>query len=273
MQILQQTLEEYDSRSLLISKALYRRIEHQAPSVLEDLPHGINPHANPALRTQNSASVSAVDQVTGPSSSSHAPDRLKRESRVTYGSNDTPSKRQRLASPSAASCAGATTTLTERSVPATKGLDQHAESPCFGATIGQPRSQHQHRPNSAQNMSAQSLSHPSDYHEIPPALPTSSLAHAPAHFHQGHLPEFPELPTPPQLGNYDSATPSVQQYNRAIDYGSGAMNFSFDQDPDDMSHLQGSNNWDACDFSSLLNASPHSGEVFDDTFSFDFSMD
>lgn len=276
-QIIQQTLDEYEGRKPQISKALYRRIEDKIPSILEELPLAINPFGGLTLRTRDPASVSSLDQVSGSTSSNHPSDCLKRESWVANRSNDAPSKRQCLygATPSAVSFTGPTTLLTERPTPTPKGRSRrHAETPCFAATNNHTRSQQPYGPSFAQNMSSQPLSHESDFHQprrarnpstMSPTHPTPSLAHSPTHFRHENPPESHIRLTPPQLGNYGSATQTFgQQYNPADDFGFNAMGFPVDQDLCNMICLQGSNTWDNYDSASLLNAPPHSGDGFID---------
>jgi hypothetical protein len=115
VQILQQALEEYESKNPRISKALYRRIADNAPSILEDFPQGISPFSDVPSRPQNSSSVSSLDSLSSSSSRDRLSDGRKRESRLTDVSNDTQSKRQCMATSLAEGVTRATTLPTEHS--------------------------------------------------------------------------------------------------------------------------------------------------------------
>jgi hypothetical protein len=195
VRIVQQALEEFGriEPQVRITQALYLRIEDCVPSILKDIPQGINPFNNATPGTQDLSSVSSLDSLTG-----SLPSGLKRD---TDESNVTPSKRHCSATSLTAGLTGAT-------------------------------SQRQYEVNISHDMPTQSSSTEttSDFHQpqntrmtsrpLPPTRPTPPLAQV--FTNSGHegppepqvvlptLPQFPSEMTAPTFEQHDNPQASFE---------------------------------------------------------------
>ena len=281
VQILQQTLEEYERMDPQVSKALYRRIEDiadHAPSILEEFPQSINPFSNATLRPQNSSSVSSLGSLSSSSSTGSLSDGRKRESRVIDVSNGLQSKRRCMATSSSEEAIGTHTLLKERSTRMRNEESRYAKRPRSCATIDHA----EHQRDFAQNNSAQSSSAESNFQQsqetrtpstTPHTHPTLSRVNMPTRFYSGSLPEPQSRPATPSVGICVPPIPTFGNSNVPPgEFEFDALGFSNDPMFGDMGLLE-PNDWNNYDTASLLNAPPHSGALINDSFPYDFPMD
>ena len=253
VQIMQQALEEHESMTPQITKALYRRIEHWAPNIIKELPHAINPFGDITTRTQDSPSVPSPDPLSNPSISHRASDLSQSGASVISQSSNSPY--------------GGIPELKTR-VEIRGFLRSLRTSPgklkpiICGSKAGGTQYQHRQETNLTQNLWAGLPSSGPDSRppqETTPMLPSST-----------HLTSaFTRISTDFPSDNWDSATFQPQG---SIPEGSALynMDFSDSQLPNGIFHPQEPNVWDDSLFTGLLSTSAHGGDGVNDSFLGDF---
>ena len=250
VQIIQQALEEHESMTPQITKALYRRIEHWAPNIIKELPHTINPFGDITTRTQDSPSVPSPDPLSSPSSSHRASDLSQSGASVIIQSpyGGIPELKTRVEIPGFL-----------RSLRTSPGK---LKPIICGSKAGGTQYQHRQETNLTQNLWA---GLPSSEPDSRPPQETTPMLPSSAHLTSA----FTRISTDFPSDNWDSATFQPQG---SIPEGSALynMDFSDSQLPNGIFHPQEPNVWDDSLFTGLLSTSAHGGDGVNDSFLGDF---
>jgi hypothetical protein len=233
VQIIQQALEEHESMTPRISKALYRRIEHWAPNIIKELPRAIDPFGDVITHTRNSSSVPSPDPLPG-SSPSH---------RVFDVANNI--------------------FLTNMPVPRTPKMPR----PFLPrkAIAGNTQHQYRHESSLMHNMRAGTPSSEPDSRQpqetAMPMQPPSAHLTSP----------FARISTDFPSDNWESAAfqPQDTMSENSALYN---MDSSESQILNDLFHPQEPNVWDDSLFTGLLSTSAHGEESVNDNFLGDFQQ-
>ena len=253
VQIIQQALEEHESMTPRIIKALYRRIEHWAPNIIKELPHAINPFGDITTRTQDSPSVPSPDPLSNPSISHRASDLSQSGASVISQSSNSPY--------------GGIPELKTR-VEIRGFLRSLRTSPgklkpiICGSKAGGTQYQHRQETNLTQNLWA---GLPSSEPDSRPPQETTPMLPSSAHLTSA----FTRISTDFPSDNWDSATFQPQG---SIPEGSALynMDFSDSQLRNGIFHPQEPNVWDDSLFTGLLSTSAHGGDGVNDGLLGDF---